>query len=146
MTFFDVFQNRYKEAMPLTPPTLKQQAARVVLLKELPTSGLPPKTLRQDFEALAQLPGNYTVIENSVKGVRVDGAELTPAEGAMVSIINVKLNNLCSIGSKITVSTTTNSVEREWKWSDSESGTRSFSFILETKLVRPLMQGSPFVI
>ena len=132
--------------MPLTPPTLKQQAARVVLLKELATSGLPPKTLRQDFEALAQLPGNYTVIENSVKGVRVDGAELTPAEGAMVSIINVKLNNLCSIGSKITVSTTTNSVEREWRWW-SVSGTASvFRFILETKLVRSLMQGSPFVI
>ena len=142
-----MFQNLYKEAMPLTPPTLKQQAARVVLLKELPTSGLPPKTLRQDFEALAQLPGNYTVIENSVKGVRVDGEELTPAEQSRVSILNVKLNNLCSIGSKITVSTTTNSVKRVWRWSDeSESVTRSVFFILETKLVRPLMQGSPFVI
>ena len=93
-----MFQNLFKEAMPLTPPTLKQQAARVVLLKELPTSDLPPKTLRQDFEALAQLPGNYTVIENSVKGVRVDGEELTPAEQEKVEVatrVQVKLFLYC---------------------------------------------------
>ena len=48
--------------MPLKPPTLKQQAARIVVLKGLPTSGLPPpKDMRRNFEALAQLPGNFTV-------------------------------------------------------------------------------------
>ena len=67
--------------MPLKPPTLKQQAARIVVLKGLPTSGLPPpKDMRRNFEALAQLPGNYTVSKRSIKVTRLDGEEVTPAE------------------------------------------------------------------
>ena len=94
--------------MPLKPPTLKQQAARIVVLKGLPTSGLPPKDMRQNFEALAHLPGSYKVIKRSIK---VDGEEMTPHE-------QYQWEPLLEIGSKFTVSTSTNGVEREvMRWS-----------------------------
>ena len=50
------------------------------MLKGLPTSGLLPKDMRKNFEALAQLPGNFTVTKRSIKVARLDGEEVTPAE------------------------------------------------------------------
>ena len=114
--------------MSLRPPTLKQQAARIVVLKGLPTSGLPPKDMRQNFDALAHLPGSYKVTKRSIK---VDGEEMTPAE-----------QNLLEIGSKFTVSTSTNGVEREvMRWSVRGAGIVEESFVLTTKLVWTLQHG-----
>ena len=58
--------------MTLKPPTLQQQAARIVLLKGRPTNELPPKDLRQNLEALAQIPGIYTVTQSLIKAAQWD--------------------------------------------------------------------------
>ena len=60
------FQRRLKLAMVILPPTLKQLAAKIVVLKELPTAHLP-KTVKEDFQALTNLPGNFAVTETSRK-------------------------------------------------------------------------------
>ena len=52
--------------MSISPPTLKQLAAKIVVLKELPTAHLP-KTVKEDFQALPYLPGNFVVTESSLK-------------------------------------------------------------------------------
>ena len=52
--------------MEISPPTLKQLAAKFVVLKELPTAQLP-KTVKEDFQAFTYLPGNFAVIEASIK-------------------------------------------------------------------------------
>ena len=83
--------------MPLSPPTLKQLAARIVVLEELPTDGLPPK-LEKDMEALTLLPGSYVVTKSKSEVVRLDGKKLTPAElrkaGNFIKKVCAKLSNV----------------------------------------------------
>ena len=45
----------------LSSLTLKQLATRVVVREDLPIKDLP-NTLKRELEALAMLPGNYTII------------------------------------------------------------------------------------
>ena len=71
--------------MPLLTPTLKQLATRIVLLEELPTCGLPPKDMREDFQALTYLPEDYTMIETTTKFAGLDGEELKSQSGIQVS-------------------------------------------------------------
>ena len=83
--------------MPLSPPTLKQLAARIVVLEELPTDGLPPK-MEKDMEALTLLPGSYVVTKSKSEVVRLDGKKLTPAElrkaGNFIKKVCAKLSNV----------------------------------------------------
>ena len=53
-------------AMPISPPSLEQMAAKMVVLKELPTGHLPKK-MKEDFWALSRLPGYYKVTKTSTK-------------------------------------------------------------------------------
>ena len=50
----------------MTILTLKQLATRVVVREELPNKDLAP-TLKRELEAVARLPGNYTIIGESKK-------------------------------------------------------------------------------
>ena len=46
--------------------TLKQLATRVVVREDLPIKD-QPNTLKRELEALAMLPGNYTIIGKAKK-------------------------------------------------------------------------------
>jgi len=125
------FEEAYNvsNAMSISPPTLKQLAAKIVVLKELPTAHLP-KTVKEDFQAFTYLPGNFAVIEASMKVVGLDGRKLTTAEITEYGGLEV-----CDIGSKFTVSMTSNGINREW------TATGPFlplNFALDSKLVHTL--------
>lgn len=96
-------------ATPISPPSLQQLAAKIVVLMELPTSDLP-KVLKEDFQALAHLPGNFTVIETSKKFTGLDGKKLTTAQlkkfGPRFQVPD--------IGSPVTVSLTMYGINRVW--------------------------------
>jgi len=55
--------------MSISPPTLKQLASKIVLLKKLPTAHLP-KRMKEEFQAFTYLSGNFAVTETSMKTLK----------------------------------------------------------------------------
>ena len=68
--------------MSVPLPTLLELSMRMVLQKDLPWDTYPP--LKEDFEALERLPGNYKVVKESEGFLKKDevvpSSELTPWE------------------------------------------------------------------
>ena len=66
----------------LLPTSLRELSMRMILQKDLPWDTYPP--LKEDFEALERLPGNYKVVKQSERFLKKDevvpSSELTPWE------------------------------------------------------------------
>ena len=77
----------------LTSLTLKQLATRVVVREDLPIKDLP-NPLKRELEALAMLPGNYTIIGESKELGKCGGGNLTRDEV-------VGVNHLYETGKKV---------------------------------------------
>ena len=76
----------------LTSLTLKQLATRVVVREDLSIKNLP-NPLKRELEALALLPGNYTIIGKAKKLGKCGGGNLTREE-------IVRINGLFKEGKK----------------------------------------------
>ena len=70
--------------LALTSLTLKQLVTRVVVREDLPIKDLP-NTLKRELEALAMLPGNYTIIGESKELGKCGGGKLTRDEVVRVN-------------------------------------------------------------
>ena len=79
--------------MSVPLPTLLELSMRMVLQKDLPWDTYPP--LKEDFEALERLPGNYKVVKQSERFLKKDevvpSSELTPWEAEVGDML--KRNN-----------------------------------------------------
>ena len=84
--------------------TLKQLATRVVVREDLPIKDLP-NTLKRELEALAMLPGDYTIIGESKELGKVGGGNLTRDEEVRVNGVFMKMKRksalLGAVGQKI---------------------------------------------
>ena len=105
----------------LSSLTLKQLATRVVVREDLPIKDLP-NTLKRELEALAMLPGSYTIIGESKELGKVGGGNLTRDEEVRVNGVFMKMKRksalLGAVGQKIQVSVinTTTGTEKEKQW------------------------------
>ena len=81
-TYKKEFQISNKADMSVPLPTLRELSMRMILQKDLPWDTYPP--LKEDFEALERLPGNYKVVKESERFLKKDevvpSSELTPWE------------------------------------------------------------------
>ena len=68
----------------LTSLTLKQLTTRVVVREDLPIKDLP-NPMKRELEALAMLPGNYTIIGESKELGKCGGGKLTRDEKVRVN-------------------------------------------------------------
>ena len=63
--------------MSVPLPTLKELSMRMILQKDLPWDTYLP--LKEDFEALERLPGNYKVVKQSEGFLKKDEDEVVPS-------------------------------------------------------------------
>ena len=96
----------------LTSLTLKQLAARVVVREDLPIKDLPIP-LKRELEALAMLPGNYTIIGESKELEKCGGGDLTRDEIVRVNAMFEKGKKryamMGTVGQRIYVSVSSSS-------------------------------------
>ena len=107
--------------LALTSLTLKQLASGVVVREDLPIKDLP-NPLKRELEALAMLPGNYTIIGESKELGKCGGGNLTRDEIVRVNGMfekgKMKSALMGAVGQRIQVSVinTTTGTEKEKKW------------------------------
>ena len=105
----------------LTSLTLKQLVTRVVVREDLPIKDLP-YPLKRELEALAMLPGDYTIIGESKELGKCGGGNLTRDEIVRVNGMfekgKMKSALMGAVGQRIQVSVinTTTGTEKEKKW------------------------------
>jgi len=105
----------------LTSLTLKQLATRVVVREDLPIKDLP-YPLKREVEALAMLPGDYTIIGESKKLGKCGGGNMTRDEIVRVNGMfekgKMKSALMGAVGQRIQVSVinTTTGTEKEKHW------------------------------
>ena len=80
----------------LSSLTLKQLATRVVVREDLPIKDLP-NTLKRELEALAMLPGDYTIIGESKELGKCGGGKLTRDEEVRVNGWLEKRKKRCAL-------------------------------------------------
>ena len=81
---FTFFKRKKSVMSALTSLTLKQLASGVVVREDLPIKDLP-NPLKRELEALAMLPGNYTIIGESKELGKCGGGKLTRDEVVRVN-------------------------------------------------------------
>ena len=105
----------------LTSLTLKQLATRVVVREDLPIKDLP-YPLKRELEALAMLPGDYTIIGESKELGKCGGGNLTRDEIVRVNGMfekgKMKSALMGAVGQRVQVSVinTTTGTEKEKQW------------------------------
>ena len=110
----------------LTSLTLKQLAIRVVVREDLPTKDLP-NSLKRELEALAMLPGDYTIIGKAKKLGKCGGGNLTREElirvngmfkkGKKKSALMGDVGQIIQVAVINTTTGTDHETEKEKQWS-----------------------------